>query len=171
MRTIQRTIAVTLQVVLWTILLGFLVLVALPRLTSFDVLIVRGGSMEPAVALGSVIIIDRDRADPSVGDIVSFREANGSIITHRIVAFDGMTYETKGDANASADLERRLGANIVGTTVMSIPYVGYVVQVLRQPAAFVLLLVGTGGYLIVGEVRNIAEEIRRIRRERSRVQA
>ena len=107
MRTIQRTIAVIVQGVLCIVLLGFLAVIALPRLTSFDVLIVRGGSMEPAVGVGSVIIIDRDARDPVVGDIVSFREANGSIITHRVVAADAGTYETKGDANDVADLERR----------------------------------------------------------------
>ena len=170
MRTIQRAVAVACQVVLWAALLGFLVLVALPRLTSYDVLIVRGGSMEPAVGLGSVIIVDRDRGDPAVGDIVSFREANGSIVTHRVVAIENGTYVTKGDANAGVDLEPRLGANIVGTSVMSIPYVGYGVHVLRQPAAFLLLLLGTGGFLIVGEIRTIAQEIRRMRDERARVQ-
>jgi signal peptidase len=170
MRTIQRTIAVAVQGILWVALVGFLALVALPRVTPYDVLIVRGGSMEPAVGLGSVIIIDRDARDPVAGDIVSFREGNGNIITHRVVAIEDGTYATKGDANEGVDLERRLGVNIVGTSVGSIPYVGYAVHVLRQPVAFLLLLLGTGGYLIAGEVRTIAQEIRRMLRERAKVQ-
>jgi signal peptidase len=171
MRTLQRAIAVIVQGVLWVVLLGFLTLVALPRFTSFDVLIVRGGSMEPAVGVGSVIIIDRDARDPVVGDIVSFREANGDIITHRIVAADAGIYQTKGDANETADLERRIGANVVGTSIVSVPYVGYAVHVLRQPAAFLLLLLGTGGYLIVGELRTIAQEVRRMTSKRTKVES
>jgi signal peptidase len=170
MRTIQRTVAAAIQGALWVVLLGFLGLVALPRLTSYDVLIVRGGSMEPAVGLGSIIIIDRDAREPAPGDIVSFREANGDIITHRVVGIEDGTYVTKGDANEAADLELRFGANIVGTSVGSIPYVGYAVHVLRQPAAFLLLLLGTGGYLIVGELRTIARELRRMTRERTKVE-
>ncbi len=170
MSTIQRAIAVLAQGILWIVLLGFLVLVALPRFTSLDVLIVRGGSMEPAVGVGSVIIIDRAARDPDVGDIVSFREANGSIITHRIVAADAGLYTTKGDANDAADLERRIAANVVGTSIASIPYVGYAVHVLRQPPAFLLLLLGTGGFLIVGEIRTIVQELRRMSSNRAKVE-
>jgi signal peptidase len=171
MRTIQRAIAVTTQGILWIVLLGFIALVALPRFTSLDVLIVRGGSMEPAVALGSVIIIDRDAREPDVGDIVSFREADGSIITHRVVAADAGIYTTKGDANETADLEGRIGPNVVGTSVASIPYVGYAVHVLRQPPAFLLLLLGTGGFLIVGEIRTIIGELRRMTAKRTKVES
>ncbi len=171
MRTIKRSVAFTVQGVLCIVLFGFLALVALPRVTSFDALIVRGGSMEPAVGVGSVIIIDRDARDPVVGDIVSFREADGSIITHRVVAADAGIYQTKGDANDAADLERRIGANVVGTSIVSIPYVGYAVHVLRQPAAFLLLLLGTGGYLIVGELRTIAQEVRRMTSKRTKVES
>lgn len=170
MRTIKRSVALTVQGVLCIVLFGFLVIVALPRVTSFDVLIVRGGSMEPAVGVGSVIIVDREARDPDVGDIVSFREANGSIITHRIVAADAGIYTTKGDANETADLEPRIGPNIVGTSIASIPYVGYAVHVLRQPPAFLLLLLGTGGFLIVGEIRTIVQELRRMSSDRAKVE-
>lgn len=163
MRTIQRATALVGQAVLWTALLGFLLLVGVPRLTSYDVLIVRGGSMEPAIHLGSIIIIDRGAREPTVGDVASFVESDGNIITHRVVGVDGPLIETKGDANRTNDLERRLQANVVGTTVLTIPYVGYGLHVLRQPLAFLLLLLGTGGFLVFGEIRSIAREIRRMR--------
>jgi signal peptidase len=171
MRTIERTVFAVIQAVLWVVLCGFVLLVALPRLTSYDVLIVRGGSMEPAVALGSIVIIDRDRRDPVSGDIVSFREPDGNIITHRIMAAEAGTYVTKGDANPGADLEPRLRANVIGTAVGSVPYAGFAVHVLRQPPAFLLLLLVTGGFLLVGEIRTIAQEIQRMRRDRAGVQS
>jgi hypothetical protein len=39
-----------------------------------------------------------------------------------------------------------------------------VIHVLRQPPTFLLLLLGTGGLLILGEVRTIAQELARLRR-------
>jgi hypothetical protein len=59
----------------------------------------------------------------------------------------------------------------VGTSVVSIPYVGYAVHVLRQPPAFLLLLLGTGGFLIVGEIRTIVQELRRLTGKRAKVES
>ena len=38
------------QAIMWTALLGFILLLGLSRLTPFEVLIVRSGSMEPTLA-------------------------------------------------------------------------------------------------------------------------
>ena len=54
--TMTRVIGTALQLALWSVLLGFFVLVAIPRITPLDVLVVRGGSMEPTIAVGSVLI-------------------------------------------------------------------------------------------------------------------
>jgi hypothetical protein len=42
-----------------------------------------------------------------------------------------------------------------------------VLYTLTQPLVFFLLLVGTGGFLIVGELQTIVREIRRLRRARA----
>ena len=48
---------------------------------------------------------------------------------------------------------------------------GYAVHVLRQPPAFLLLLLGTGGFLIVGEIRTIVQELRRMTGKRAKVES
>jgi signal peptidase len=159
-----QAIAIVTQACLWAVLIGFVALGVVPRLTPFDILIVRGGSMEPEIHVGSVIVIDRDAADPGIGSVVSFRARTGEIITHRVVAIDEGRYVTRGDANQTRDLDERTADQVVGTVLFSVPFVGYALHVLQQPIVFLLLLLSTGGMLIVHELVVIAREIARMRR-------
>ncbi len=151
------------QLALWALLLGFLALVAIPRFTPFDVLVVRGGSMEPAIHLGSVVIVDRGARVPTIGSIMAFREAGTGIVTHRVVGLDGGRYVTQGDANRTADTARRTTDEVYGSAVVSIPFAGFAIHAFQQPVAFLVLLLGTGGLLVVGAIRTIAAEVARMR--------
>ena len=155
-----------LQAILWTALLGFILLLGLSRLTPYEVLVVRSGSMEPAISTGGVVIVDRNARNPVVGTIASFRQLDGTMVTHRVVAMDGARYVTRGDANRANDSVTRPATAVYGSVVFALPIVGYVVHLLGQPVAFLVLLVGTGGFLIVDRLRAIALEVDRIRRGR-----
>ena len=155
------------QLALWALLLGFLLLLAIPRFTSFDVLVVRGGSMEPAIHLGSVVVVDRGARTPGMGSAASFHDPEGGIVTHRVIALDGARYVTKGDANHSEDATHRSAADVYGTVVLSVPFAGFAIHTLEQPAAFLALLFGTGGFLVAGSIRTIVRELQRIRVSRS----
>ena len=168
MKTIQRLIQGFLQLVLWVALLGFVALLILPRISAYDVLIVRGGSMEPTIHVGSIVVVDRGSRTPSIGTATAFRDGNGAIVTHRVVAIDSGVYETKGDANAQADLGRRNSEQVYGTVALTIPFLGYVLHLLHQPIVFLLLLLGTGGVLVIGELRTIWFELSQ-RRDRKKV--
>jgi len=159
------------QLALWVVLLGFLVLLTIPRLTAFDVLVVRGGSMEPAIHVGSVVIVDREARAPAVGSIVSFRDLDSGIVTHRVVAVDGGRYTTQGDANQTQDAKRRTAADVYGTVVMSLALVGFVLHAIQQPPVFLVLLVGTGGLIVAGAIRTIVDEVGRILGGRRRADA
>jgi signal peptidase len=171
MRRLLRVVARVGQFALWALLLGFLVLVAIPRFTPFDVLVVRGGSMEPAVHLGSVVVVDRRARAPAIGSISSFRDPESGIVTHRVVALDETRYVTKGDANKTEDATRRTPADVYGIVVLSVPFAGFVIHTLQQPAAFLALLLGTGGFLVAGAVRTIVNEVGMIRGRRRRPDA
>ncbi|HET8784811.1 MAG TPA: signal peptidase I [Candidatus Limnocylindrales bacterium] len=159
-----RVAGAVLQLALWAVLVSFLALVAIPRLTPFDVLVVRGGSMEPTIAVGSVLVIDRASRSPVEGTVTSFRQGDGTVVTHRVIAVLDDEYVTKGDANERPDLGRRTADEVLGTAVVAVPYAGFLIHVLRQPPVFLILLAGTGGFLILGELRNIAFEVGRMRR-------
>ncbi len=171
MRRLLHVLASAGQLALWGLLLGFLALVAIPRFTPFDVLVVRGGSMEPAIHLGSVVVVDRGDRMPSVGSVSSFRDPEAGMVTHRVVALDGAGYVTKGDANRSEDATHRTAADVYGTVVLSLPFLGFVIHTIQQPAAFLVLLLGTGGFLVAGAIRTIISEVGRIRARRRIVDA
>ena len=155
-----------LKTILWVVLLGFLLLLGLSHFTPYDVLIVRSGSMEPAISTGGIVIVDRDARSPLVGTIASFRQLDGSLVTHRVVGMDGTRYVTRGDANRTNDDVTRPGATVYGSFVLTLPLVGYAFHLLGQPVAFLVLLLGTGGFLAVDALRTIVRELTRMRRDR-----
>jgi signal peptidase len=151
---------------MWTVLLGFILLLALSRFTAFEVLVVRSGSMEPAVSTGGIVVVDRGAQRPSVGSIASFRDLDGTVVTHRVVGMDGTRYITRGDANRTNDVTIRTPTAVYGSVVFALPLLGYLIHLLGQPAPFLILLLGTGGFLIVDAVRTIVRELTRMRRDR-----
>ncbi len=127
---------------------------------------VLGGSMEPAIRVGSLTLIGR--ADPSqiaVGDIVTFSTppearvgslGSDTITTHRVVGIvsgpGGLAFETKGDANEDPDGWSVPATSIVGKPVLTIPYLGYAARWASSGSGFVLLIVVPGLLLIVTEL-------------------
>jgi len=75
-----------------------------------DLLVVRSGSMEPAIPVGSLVLTRPIAADRiEVGDVVSVVRDDGSRLTHRVVAVEASgalhRLTTQGDANSSPDSE------------------------------------------------------------------
>ncbi len=110
---------------------------ALP-LTGRTTLVVEGGSMEPAISLGSAIVVEP--VDPhalAVGDVVSLRSGpNRAIFSHRIIRVvvrDGAVWvETKGDANATADPSLTPASQVIGRASATIPGAGYLIALLSS---------------------------------------
>lgn len=92
--------------------------------------VVLSGSMEPAVSVGDLLIISEGN-NYQVGDIVVYQSGRIAV-THRIVSISGDEVITRGDANNAEDepisLER-----IKGKVVMIIPFVGYLVKIIKTP--------------------------------------
>lgn len=115
-------------------------------------MIVRSGSMEPAMPIGSLVLtkeVDADALDP--GDIVSVKGADGSLLTHRLVAIDSIeqgtaTFRMKGDANASEDLEPYV-TTAADRVFFTIPAAGYVASWLGTPPAWGLIALTSAGLL------------------------
>jgi len=159
------------QMALWILVVAVAVLLVLPRFTSVDVLIVRGGSMEPTIHLGSVEVVNRSDRTPVVGAVGVFEDQGSGLVSHRIMAIDAGLIQTKGDANAAADLTTRSPDTMVGTVMFSIPYLGYVLYMLELPFVFFFLLLSTGGLIVAGEIRTIVREVRKLRSDRRQAAA
>ncbi len=143
---LRRCLDLLLFALIVVVIFG-LVLGKLVPLTGRQTMIVGGASMEPAIGLGAAAIIAPVTADElAIGDIVSLRAGEkNAIFTHRIVSIvdrpDGRWIGTKGDANAEPDPTIVPASSVVGRSELSIPYAGYLLQLMSMPTG-VLFLVG-----------------------------
>jgi signal peptidase I len=126
-----RALRTTFQI-LWVALVGALLvaLVAnnLMPLLGHQLFVVRGGSMEPTIPLGSAVVVGRVSVDQlALGDVVTFRGANDTVITHRLVGLptaDDANFHTKGDAVESPDFFATAPSAVVGRVEVVIPVAG-----------------------------------------------
>lgn len=139
--------------------LGALALVLLVMVTmmlaGFRFLIVRSGSMEPAIGTGDVVVVKTVRpAEVSAGEVVTFRDATRGhhLVTHRVVSVErvGSRYDfvTRGDANTGEERWSVATEGSIGVVRSTIPLVGYSLHWLGSTAVRAWFLVG--GSLLVG---------------------
>lgn len=129
--------------------------------------IVLSGSMEPAVKMGSIVLIKKDQLYIK-GDVVTFAP-NGDVknpVTHRIsssddkgVYYSEMIYKTKGDANKTEDFQLLEKNNILGKVILTIPYLGYAVNFAKKPQGFILLVIVPATIIIYEELKSTKREL------------
>ncbi len=106
--------------------------------------IVLSGSMEPTFYPGDMVITKhKSKTDIKVNDIVTYKDNDGVIITHRIIEETPEGYITKGDNNNVEDADILTKENMIGEVKFSIPKIGYVMDFLSKPmviAAEMILL-------------------------------
>jgi signal peptidase len=142
--------------VLWVtgivVLFGALAVTHLLPALGHELFVVRGASMEPSIPIGSAVIVGRVQPDlVHVGDVVTFRGSNDTVITHRIIALptaDAPSFHTKGDASESADPFPLLPENIIGRVEFSIPRAGLALTMLSSSRGTIVTL-GFLGFLLV----------------------
>ena len=156
-RTAAITILRRLLGALWVASLTVVVLLALATnlgpTFGFEVFAIRGGSMEPAIPLGSAVIAVRSAPDAiQVGDTVTIRADNGIIYTHRVVEVDASEADvwlrTKGDANTTADAAPVPVSAVIGVVEETIPFAGYLIVMLATPAGILSILAYAGALLL-----------------------
>lgn len=109
------------------------------RLFGLEVYTVLSGSMEPAYHTGSVIYVrEADPEQLQAGDAITYRLSGSTIATHRITQVlreDGtLRFKTKGDANEMEDGGSVAAADIIGTPVFTVPYLGYLAVYIQTPS-------------------------------------
>lgn len=99
--------------------------------------VVLSGSMEPALSVGDLLILKQEQSY-TPGQTVVFQDG-GTAVVHRLLALEGDTALTKGDANPTADAPIPASA-IRGRVVLAIPLVGHLMWALKTPLGIVLTL-------------------------------
>jgi len=117
--------------------------------------LVLSGSMEPTINTGDIVIV-HSNSNYYIKDVVTFREKDGRIVTHRIVkvqdATDSTLFETKGDANRSGDEAAVDIRNVLGRVVFVVPKIGFLVGFAKSLPGFLLFIVFPGVFLVSGEL-------------------
>jgi signal peptidase len=157
--------------------LSLFALMAMPHvlpMTGREMYVVRGGSMEPAMPIGSVVVVQHvDPTQLAVGDIITFTAANQTTVTHRIVevvtgAQQG--FETKGDANGSNDSTIVPAPSVTGRVEYVVPGLGVAITLLASTLGSLAAIGILGGLLLaVWFIDELQSVMRRSARGRAAV--
>lgn len=140
-RTIRRLLDLALVLLVGSVL-AIVLLSNLGPSFGHQLLVVRGGSMSPAIPLGTLVDVARTSPDQiRPGDIITLKADNGVLTTHRVVRVaqlpDGLYFATKGDANETADPVLEPASGLQGRVDVSVPYLGYLVFLLTIPSGII----------------------------------
>jgi signal peptidase len=169
-RGASRLAAFLLPVFAATILVALLLALVLSHvpILGYRTVILGGGSMEPALDSGSLVVSHSARPQElKVGDVITFRHpGGGTTITHRIVAVreegEQRWFTVKGDANRTADPDEISFESAKAYKYhFAVPYAGYLLGFVGS-ASGTLLLVGM-------PLMTLAVMHLRARKERARV--
>jgi signal peptidase len=130
------------------VVLGLVAVTIGPRFLPYQALIVRSGSMSPAIPTGSIVFYKKvNAADVKVGDVIVFDKpgATNEKVTHRVykigVSSTGRYAITKGDANGVPDDWHVPLSGTGWVSVFHVPSAGYALVYLQSTLARLLLLV------------------------------
>ena len=160
---IKKLIKIATLIVIATIAVVFLVFyrpVSLLGDTHYEP--VYTGSMEPAIPVGSIVIIKPVNPETlKIGDIICFKLSEPTSITHRIINITDEGFITKGDANEDPDQWIVKKENVIGKAILTVPFIGYLGYFVRTPIGFILLILLPASLIIIMEIRNIMKEAKK----------
>lgn len=181
-RKVHKTLKIIFDIfyVIMLLFFGLVVVISMQSKLSGDVVrfgkyqlyAVEGGSMEPNIKKGSVIIISPvDIKSLQVGDVITFinPDDNKTVVTHRIVKInegDEITFITRGDANNADDNDLLPANNILGKVHIAIPFIGFLMSFARTKEGLLTLIIIPGVLIIFFEILNLVKASRQLKRRK-----
>lgn len=114
-------------------------------------LIVMTGSMEPSIEGKELIIIDK-KEKYKIGDIVTYKDSEDFIVTHRIIDITDKYFIAKGDSNNISDDKQSID-NIYGKVIFHSKTLGIFILYILKPLILLYLI-----YFITVEIYFIKKE-------------
>ena len=181
-RKVHKTLKIIFDIFYVIMLLFFVLVVVISmqsklsgdvvRFGKYQLYAVEGGSMEPNIKKGSVIIISPvDIKSLQVGDVITFinPDDNKTVVTHRIVKInegDEITFITRGDANNADDNDLLPANNILGKVHIAIPFIGFLMSFARTKEGLLTLIIIPGVLIIFFEILNLVKASRQLKRRK-----
>lgn len=100
-------------------------------------------SMKPNINTGDIVVIKKDESELKIGSVITYKNKN-ELVTHRIVQIketdNEKAYITKGDNNNVEDAEKVYAEQIEGNVVVTIPYLGNIILILKNRVFDIILV-------------------------------
>jgi signal peptidase len=127
--------------VLFTLCLAFVGI----RVLGMGSFIVTGGSMEPSIHKGSLVLVQPvSPSEIKLGDVITFQQY-GQTTTHRVISIGrntaGLIFKTQGDANTVADPEDKSFPGQVGIVRVALPIAGTIAGAMQAYWRIALTLI------------------------------
>lgn len=131
---------------------------------------ITSGSMTPGIPVGATLGIHEpaDRTALQPGQIITFKATgNGTVISHRIVRrletaeLGGVYYQTKGDANRTADPDLASASSIIGVVDGVLPTWQSAAVDLQTPRGRLAVYGGLFALVALGEIADLVAGRRR----------
>lgn len=137
---------------------GPLLIVAAARLTGHPALVVRGASMGQSIPAGSIAVGSWVPGEEiALGDVIMIH-GDGTPFIHRVMDIKLRGKEflavTQGDANEKVDPAPFSLSGRVLRVSWSLPYLGFLVDLMTQKWVQLLALLALPGFLLFGVFRN-----------------
>lgn len=126
-----------------------------PSVFGYKPFMVLSGSMETEIRRGDLIITKTvDPENLKIDDVIAFRDAQGTITTHRIIDIvvenNETFFITKGDNNNVQDRNLVEYKDVEGIYVGRIPGIGSIMKSLTEPTTIIFLVLGITIIFVVG---------------------
>ena len=152
--TLLRRVVLTLWVGLIVLVLSLVAISHVAPALGYQLVIVKGPSMEPAIPMGSLAFEQPIAiADLQPGQVVTFVLPNRVVVTHRITrigdANGEVLIETQGDANTAPDPAMHAGSGVTGLVHGHLPIAGYLLAFLAVPIGMLSAISLLGSILLL----------------------
>ncbi len=126
-----------------------------PNIFGFKPFMVLSGSMETEIRKGDLIITKIvDATTLKIDDVIAFRDAEGTVTTHRIIDIveeNQTTYFiTKGDNNSTQDRNLVELSDVEGIYIGRIPGIASIMKSLTEPTTIIILILGITSIFVIG---------------------
>jgi signal peptidase I len=127
--------------------------------TGVRLLLITSGSMTPTLPVGDLVVSRPvSPAQLRSGDIVTFHHPGLRVlVTHRVVETrrtgGWVQVTTRGDANTAAEVWRAQADGRVGRAVFHVPIVAWLLELVRAPSSWTVMMVIGGLYAGAGALR------------------
>ena len=143
-------------------MLALLSAAALPHLFGGTSMVVRSGSMTPAIRTGDVVVVQPVApTSAEIGDIVTFKDPDGSgrLLVHRVRAISRQGHYveviTQGDANTVQESWKVAADGTIGTVLYRVPLLGFATNWINSDLGRIGLLIVPGLLLAISLLARI----------------